>query len=178
MELVSYGFWKWVGHMLSKILNFAVLVFTVCYPSLSFSQETPEEADGWHLSCLAQSVCEIRRDITHNSEVAASLKVLNSNSNFWLQYIIPVGISIEQGIQISVDAGEMLVSTISNCTVRGCAGRIDLSPDFVAQMKRGGSLNVFFVDPRSHEIFTIQFSLSGFNNAFGALINGLTSNEG
>lgn len=164
-----------LGFIVKILCRIIILFYFFTLASFSFAQDTSGEEKDWQVACMPQSFCELKQVIIHQDRVAASVSILNAGNHVWLQYLIPIGINIEHGIQLSVDAGTPINTTISNCTITGCAGYLDLTPELLAEMKKGFSLNITFLNPTVYEWFTIQFNLSGFASAFQILVNSPSS---
>jgi invasion protein IalB len=143
-----------------------IWVFTA---SFSFAQgNTPVEA-GWGVTCLSDRVCELKNEIISGTTVAAITSIFHVRGYTWLQYTIPLGVDIEHGIQLSIDDDEKFETILSSCTVYGCTGRLDLTPEIIERMKQGSALKLFFVRPSVQRVLLITFTLSGFIAGFEEL---------
>lgn len=136
-------------------------------PVASQAQE-PSESD-WTSSCVSAGtgLCELTKEIRQGDIVAASVSVLHARGDLWLQYLVPVGIGIEQGVSVAVDDGEPHATRLTNCTAAGCVGHMILSDGLLTEMKKGAKINLAFSSASHHDSFTISFSLTGFSTAFG-----------
>ena len=81
---------------------------------------------------------------------------------------VPLGVSLPQGLQISVDGGEAVRFGYSHCNKQGCLGALALSESLVASMKAGKEARITFYSG-SQQPVSIGVSLMGFTAAFNAL---------
>lgn len=133
------------------------------------AQQVSNTETSWDVICLADQVCELKNEILRDTHVAARVSVFHIRGYFLLQYTVPPGIDIQRGISISLDDGEYHPTIISNCTVYGCTGHLDLTSEHIKNMKSGNKLQISFVSPSNQDSYVITFSLSGFTEAFKKL---------
>ncbi len=81
---------------------------------------------------------------------------------------VPLGVSLPQGLQISVDGGEAVSFGYSHCNNQGCLGALALSDQLIAEMKAGKQA-LITVHSGSQQPVSITVSLSGFTAGFNAL---------
>ncbi len=82
--------------------------------------------------------------------------------------IVPLGVSLPQGMALKVDQGEPVRLPYQRCTVGGCTARFVLWPKLEAAFKAGLTGLVTFEDV-SRRSLTVPFSLKGFTDALNAL---------
>lgn len=131
-----------------------------------------QQNTGWNVACLSPQVCELKSEIFLNEIVAARVSVVNIRGQLILQYTLPLGIDISQGILISIDEGPGFQTRLVNCTDLGCIGTIDLTSEIVQSMKGGNNLNLLYTAAQNQDTFSIPFSLSGFTAGFSELVAG------
>jgi invasion protein IalB len=141
--------------------------------SSAHAQNTPTKEiveTGWVASCMSNRVCELKYEISQNAQVAAAVSVFNIRQDFWLQYTIPLGIDLTQGIYIAIDENPNMATLVSSCSVYGCIGKLDLTPSIIAGMKQGESLYIRFINSSTQEQFSITMNLSGFTSGFDDIV--------
>jgi invasion protein IalB len=78
---------------------------------------------------------------------------------------VPLGMWIEDGIQVRIDNGQIVRTHFGTCLANGCFGAIDVSDAMLAQMRRGRTLQVI-VRPPDPQIFHINLPLENFATVF------------
>lgn len=81
---------------------------------------------------------------------------------------VPLGVSLPQGLKLSVDNGEAVSFGYSHCNNQGCLGALALSDDLIARMKAGKQALITFHSGAQQPV-TISVSLQGFTAGFNAL---------
>ncbi|HSS66676.1 MAG TPA: invasion associated locus B family protein [Gammaproteobacteria bacterium] len=81
---------------------------------------------------------------------------------------VPLGVSLPQGLRISIDGGEAVSFGYSHCNSQGCLGALALSDALIAGMKAGKRAVITF-HAGSQQPVSIGISLQGFTAGFSAL---------
>ena len=81
--------------------------------------------------------------------------------------ILPLGISLRQGVFLQVDEGDLNEIPIDRCEREGCFVELLLSPALVADLKAGNLLKVIM--NYRDETLVIDISLQGFTAALAEL---------
>lgn len=74
---------------------------------------------------------------------------------------VPLGMWIEDGIQIRVDQGQVVRTHFGTCLANGCFGAIDVPDALINQLRRGRVLQVI-VRPPDPQVFNINLPLENF----------------
>ena len=78
---------------------------------------------------------------------------------------LPLGLSIEAGTSVVVDADTPVKLAIQTCDASGCYAASPLKGELLTAMQRGRELKVTFEDLQRKPI-TVSFTLEGFTDAF------------
>ncbi len=84
------------------------------------------------------------------------------------QAALPLGISLQNKVQISIGEKFKTEIAISRCTQQGCLLEGNLDPQFLEAMKKGGDAKFTVTTPEGSQI-PIVLSLEGFSEALSAL---------
>jgi len=85
-----------------------------------------------------------------------------------IQVAAPLGVLLQAGLRIQVDANEPVALPFQICVEAGCIVRDALPDAFVEQMKRGAVAKMTVVSPNQQPV-SVDISLSGFTAGFNAL---------
>lgn len=86
-----------------------------------------------------------------------------STATFALQ--LPLGISVEEGVEIAVDDNPAKALRIQACEATGCFVSMELTAQFADELRKGTRLVARVKNLQNNEI-TIPFSLIGFTLAY------------
>jgi len=78
---------------------------------------------------------------------------------------VPLGIWLEDGIQIRIDRNPVVRTGVGTCLQNGCFGAIDVTPPILQQLRTGQMLSVAVRNP-DNTGFDIQIPLTGFAQAY------------
>lgn len=148
----------------------AIVLSLLAAPAVS--QESGPQAPEWAAQCLDTRVCEMRSEIIANNNVAARLSVLNYRGRFMVQYTIPLGVDIDQGVFLQVDENAPIEAAVDSCAGNGCTGTIGLNTPIIQSMKAGSNVVILFSSSVNQDSFAITFSLRGFTARFNEIVNG------
>jgi invasion protein IalB len=81
---------------------------------------------------------------------------------------LPLGLSIEAGASVVVDADTPVKLAIQTCDASGCYAASPLKGELLTAMQRGRELKVTFEDLQRKPI-TVSFTLEGFTDAFNGI---------
>jgi invasion protein IalB len=83
-----------------------------------------------------------------------------------VRFLLPLGLMLQPGVRFAIDQGQPTPGRYALCFPNGCfAEAVGLKDDFVAQMKKGTSLNVSVQNQVAREV-TFAVPLAGFGKAF------------
>ena len=80
----------------------------------------------------------------------------------------PLGIYLPDGLGVRVDSGQARGAPFERCVEAGCIVRAPISPEMLADLKRGGQATVV-LNRQPGVPYEATFSLSGFTSAFDSL---------
>lgn len=108
----------------------------------------------------------------------ASIRIKSvSNSKRLNMYIqVPNKILLQSGLRFQVDKGKTRVAPFSICYEQACETEIDLSTDFVKQLKKGNEISLYFLQYDGKPV-TIKVPLGGFTAGFNSNGTDLTPEE-
>lgn len=82
--------------------------------------------------------------------------------------VLPLGIILDEDIAMQIDDGPRFSFKVRYCTQSGCFAFLDLNPDIVDMMKKGGDATFYF-HILNGEPMSINLSLNGFTKALETL---------
>ena len=82
--------------------------------------------------------------------------------------VLPLGILLNEKTGLRVDDGEIFYFQVRYCTQNGCYAFLDLTPQVIADMKRGNEASFYFTTLEGKKL-QIDFSLAGFTKALETL---------
>lgn len=108
----------------------------------------------------------------------ASIRIKSvSNSKRLNMYIqVPNKILLQSGLRFQVDKGKTRVAPFSICYEQACETEIDLSTDFVNQLKKGNEISLYFLQYDGKPV-TITVPLVGFTAGFNSKGTDLTPEQ-
>lgn len=86
-------------------------------------------------------------------------------------FLVPLGVLLQAGLKLRVDAGETASSAYFLCQQSGCIVRAPLQPDLLDSLRRGARATLSFTvlnEGQPREV-PVAISLSGFTRAYNAL---------
>lgn len=177
-------------------LRAAIVAAIVAFPGLAGAQtaEQPQaQQDGrqnvtrqqvgdWTVICAAAGrPCVMEQNgKTEQGETALSMqieklpepqavdgKTVEAVGNF----LVPLGVLIQAGLKLQVDAGPVAASPYLLCQQNGCIVRAPLQADILQSFRRGARATLTFAilnNGQPREV-AVPISLSGFTRAYNAL---------
>ena len=99
----------------------------------------------------------------------ASIRIQSiSNSKRLSMFIqVPNRILLQSGLRFQVDQGKTRVAPFSICYEQACESEIDLSTNFVNQLKKGNEVTLYFLQYDGKPV-TIKVPLAGFTAGFNS----------
>ena len=82
--------------------------------------------------------------------------------------VLPLGIILDEDISMQIDDGARFSFKVRYCTQSGCFAFLDLNPEIVDMMRKGGEATFYF-HILNGEPMAINLSLSGFTKALETL---------
>ncbi|MDF3384597.1 hypothetical protein HKX24_16570 [Sulfitobacter sp. M85] len=126
----------------------------------------------WVVECFEPNdlgqECQIYQRLLLNDGSAiamvATMAYDPSDTSLLMQFALPLGINIENGVVINIDEDIELSVPISRCTKQGCIFEGVATPGLRDALIEGKTASITVVDPTSQP-FVIPLSLSGFGDA-------------
>lgn len=140
---------------------------------------TKEEVGDWRLQCFPKAdaksdddpchIYQLLKDETGNAVAEISLFRLPEGGKAvaGATVVVPLETLLTAQLRISVDGSKAKVYPYSFCNKIGCYARIGLTPEDIAQFKKGAKANVTlvpFVAP--DQKITLDLSLTGFTAGY------------
>jgi invasion protein IalB len=82
--------------------------------------------------------------------------------------VLPLGIMVDQPLELQIDGKDKLAFRIRNCLADGCYAMVALQPKHIDLMKNGKQINIRALAPTGQKLDIIM-SLVGFKAALGKL---------
>lgn len=108
----------------------------------------------------------------------ASIRIQSvSNSKRMSMFIqVPNRILLQPGLRFQVDQGKTRVAPFSICFEKGCESEVNLSTDFINQLKKGGEVTLYFLQYDGKPV-TIKIPLTGFTAGYNSKGEELTREQ-
>jgi invasion protein IalB len=81
---------------------------------------------------------------------------------------LPLGVALQPGVMIKIDASEASRLPFSICTKDGCRAAVQMTGEMVEDLKRGKQLVLTFAGPNA-KAYKVPVSLAGFTKAYDNL---------
>ncbi|MDH3317157.1 MAG: invasion associated locus B family protein [Gammaproteobacteria bacterium] len=128
--------------------------------------ETPKGAE--QQSCYIFQRLVTRKDDTYLPVLHVLVGYITADGKPGLFATVPLGVSLRQGLKLSVDSAEPVSFGYSHCNNQGCLGALALSDELIARMRAGKQALITFHSGAQQPV-TISVSLQGFTAGFNAL---------
>lgn len=128
--------------------------------------ETPKGAD--RQRCYIFQRLVTKKDDEYLPVLHVLVGYITADGKPGLFATVPLGVSLPQGLEISVDGGQPTRFGYSHCNNQGCLGALALSDALIASMKAGKQALITF-HAGSQQPVSISVSLAGFTAGFNAL---------
>lgn len=132
------------------------------------------EYQDWLHVCVdqqGQDICFIQQTLAEDDPQQPPLltaRVFEQDPN-WLQLILPLGVSLPDGMLFAVDEANEQLHPYQVCGVEGCLVEIELDGNLLEQLRGGREANVLFRGFGQDDTFGLDLSLMGFTAATEAL---------
>lgn len=128
--------------------------------------ETPKDTEKER--CFIFQRLVTRKDDAYIPVLHVLVGYITADSRPGLFATVPLGVSLPQGLKLSVDGGDAVSFGYSHCNNQGCLGALALSEELIAKMKAGQQALITFHSGAQQPV-TISVSLQGFTAGFKAL---------
>lgn len=169
-----------------KILALATLMVVSTGVTAAYGADDPESH--WLKRCITNEssirTCLVTEAIILENKAQnikiqlASIRIESkSNSkrlNMFIQ--VPNKILLQSGLRFQIDKGKTRVAPFSICYDQSCESEINLSTDFVNQLKKGNEIALYFLQYDGKPV-TIRVPLIGFTAGFNSKGRDLTLEE-
>lgn len=81
-----------------------------------------------------------------------------------LVFLLPLGVHLAPGMQLSVDGGEPIPFPYQVCQQQSCRGDLPVKPELMRQLRAGSTATLSIIGPRG-ERMDLDISLMGFTDA-------------
>ncbi len=89
----------------------------------------------------------------------------DKNGNTQINIRLPLGVLVSTGVSIQVDENAPHTHRIRTCNRNGCYVEASLSPEFLAQLRKGSTLTITFTN-LTQKTIALPLSLGGFDEAY------------
>lgn len=134
--------------------------------------KTEKAFDGWIVSCIEAADKSKRCAMTQSRIIAKTKQLLfalsiarGNDNNFVSVLTTPTGVSIRDGIRVSVDGADPLQVPYDVCGPRACQARVALDEAFIKRMIDGTKASANFVLANKRMIQP-EVDLKGFKAAY------------
>lgn len=159
----------------------AVLAASVTAPTVpALAQE--DEDNPWVKICnmdpnVNKEVCLITQELrTDRGQFLASVAIreIEGESDRLLLASVPVGMLLQQGVQLQVDGAEPQRANYQICFPNACYAEMRIQGDYINKLKRGGNLKITALNQQAKPV-PFDFTLIGFTAAYEG--EGMNPNE-
>jgi invasion protein IalB len=106
-----------------------------------------------------------RQLLATTGQVLSSVMIQEKKDSRKLLVAVPPGMLIRQGLNVKIDGASEKAVTYSICVPNLCFGDVDITPDYVAAMKKGSELVVTATNQRGRQL-NFNVSLAGFTKSY------------
>ncbi len=137
----------------------------------------PSPAPAWVVSCVSASRaapadCKIEQRLvaqeTGQSLSLAVVSVPGATRKPVLQFLLPTGLSLPEGVTLKIDDGKPVAVPLQFCDGSGCLASLPLTPALVDSLQKGKTLTVQAVAGGSRQPYAFNHVLTDFAAAWGA----------
>ncbi len=156
------------------LVGAALLLSGGVSPALAQSETA---ASAWTTACSSQArdapvVCIMEQPVilSETGQRFASLRITSADpaqpATLILQ--LPLGLAIQSGVALQVDALDPVPIPLTTCEVEGCFASTSLGADLEAALKAGSTAIARF-ENLANQAIEVEFSLVGFTAAYDRL---------
>jgi len=135
--------------------------------------QAPKTAPGWAVNCKSGAKdksldCRLSQTVvTQNRQTLANVTFHFPPNPQKPEIIVqlPLGVLLPAGATVQVDENPAQQLTFRACNRNGCYGQAPLSPDVLAQLRKGKQVNVAFKNLAEKEV-KVPLMLDGFGDAY------------
>ncbi|HHQ68939.1 MAG TPA: hypothetical protein ENM98_01340 [Halothiobacillaceae bacterium] len=132
------------------------------------------EYQDWLHICVEQrnqEICFIQQVLAEDDPRQPPLLTARifADDSDWLQLILPLGVSLPDGILFAVDEGNERILPYQVCGVEGCLVEIELDNALLELLRGGREANILFRGYGQDDTFGLNLSLMGFTAATKAI---------
>jgi invasion protein IalB len=111
-------------------------------------------------------VCVTTRQLLATTgQVLSSVMVQEKKDSKKLMVAVPPGMLLRQGLNVKIDGTNEKTVTYSICVPNLCFGDVDITPEYIAALKRGSELVVTATNQRGRQL-NFNVSLAGFTKSY------------
>jgi invasion protein IalB len=113
-----------------------------------------------------QQECHIgRRRLAATGQPIAQFMIIERQDKKLIQIAVPPVALIQPGVQIKIDEAQPTGVKYVVCTPGECLALGEITPDFIASLKRGNKLIISMLNPQGKPV-NFDISLSGFTSTY------------
>lgn len=151
----------------------AALVIMLSSPAIAQNAtqgERPPQPE-WQKLCnenpkTKEVICVTTRQLLATTgQVLSSVMIQEKKDSKKLLVAVPPGMLLRQGLNVKIDGTNEKPVTYSICVPNLCFGDVDITPEFVAAMKKGSELIVTATNQRGRQL-NFNVSLAGFTKSY------------
>jgi invasion protein IalB len=102
-----------------------------------------------------------RKRLAATGQPVAQFLVIERGDKKLLQLAVPPVALIQPGVQVKIDNGEPTGVKYVVCTPGECLALGEITPDFIAKLKKGGNVTITMLNPQGKPV-NFDISLAGF----------------
>ena len=142
-------------------------------PAAAGNQQSIQTADtGWQTICRPSAKDRAKQDcsVFHETFTAndrlriVSIEIAKGEKGRVLAVSVPTGVSLKDGVEITIDGANKQQASFTNCQNNGCIASLDLADKTLDAIKKGKSISIGFSDAAGSKIKT-DTALIGFTAA-------------
>ncbi|MEA3253092.1 MAG: invasion associated locus B family protein [Pseudomonadota bacterium] len=157
----------------------SLLVALALAPAAFAQQQPPTDANvdiqkvqDWEVRCpqgdTSQGACTMTQLIDNPNSGQPLMRVVQAYppqaDGAVLVFLLPLGVRLAPGMQLSVDGGEPIPFPYQVCQQQGCRGDLPVKPELMRQLRGGSTATLSMIGPRG-ERMDLDISLMGFTDA-------------
>lgn len=146
--------------------------------TVAYAQQEPSaEKSGWRLNCAAEGKCELGFTQIKDGQLVTRLLIYKVGKKTVMEYLVPLGVNLQKGILLQIDGKPAFPTQSLYCEAPGCVGFAPLSPDLLAQLKRGEQLKLAFSPHAGSTFYAFDYPLDGFSAQYTTFLSGVVPAE-
>lgn len=164
-----------------SLFQFLLLAFLA---TLNAVPANAQENENWKLICQKEDdprTCRIEQRLFMNQKVDGETKNVGQVLNVSVFYTgkderkpfilmqLPLGVDLRAGMAMQVDSSRQMKAPFVKCTKAGCEVQSIMTPELLAQLKKGTTMKVGFRPYGVTKTMVVDVNLIGFTRAFSWL---------